>query len=78
MASLVKPSRIIVREGTVRKTIRGQQVPCLVVLFNDALLLAEAAGERGEQLTFLAMISLFEATVRSVGPISIPTIINVG
>jgi hypothetical protein len=49
-----------------------------VVLFNDALLLAEAAGERGEQLTFLAMISLFEATVRSVGPISIPTIINVG
>jgi hypothetical protein len=61
----------------MKKTIRGQQVPCLVVLFNDSMLLAEVTDERGEQLTFLAMISLFEATVRSVRPVALPSNINV-
>lgn len=70
LISLVKPSRNIIKEGTVRKMIKGQEASCLVVLFNDALLLAEIADE---QLKFIGMISLFEATTKSIGPISIPT-----
>jgi len=70
---LFKANRVIVKEGEVKKVIRGKECPCLAVLFNDSLLLAEIVGEQSEQLLLLAIISLFEATVNSIGPVSIPT-----
>lgn len=54
----------------MRKMIRGQESPCLVVLFNDSLLMAEITDRH---LKFIAMISLFEATARSIGPVPLPT-----
>ncbi len=55
----------------MRKMIRGIETECMLFLFNDALLLAESLL-RGEELKFIAMISLFEAQLKTFGSVPIP------